>query len=92
MIEWHDISTAPKDGTLLDLTHMEDGKPDEIWPMQWVRIRSGFPPSNIGLWLTPSGVVTWNEDGGVVGPTHWRIHKQLVPPVVACTAHGETLH
>jgi hypothetical protein len=33
-MDWQPIETAPKDGSVIELTWMEDGKPQEIWPMQ----------------------------------------------------------
>ena len=72
---WAPISTAPKDGTVIELTALdEDGDPFEIWPMSWQHIkRNGLFPGVIGMWATPYGSLTWNADmNGDYGPTHWR--------------------
>lgn len=84
MDEWLPIDSAPKDGRVIDLTWMEDGKPAEIWPMQWGHIqRNGLFPANTGMWVTPDGSITWNGDPNDHGPTHWR-------PAVSPTAQPES--
>lgn len=73
MSEWQDISTAPKDGTLIELTWMENGRPQEIWPMQWAHIqKNGFFPGKVGMWTAPDGSCTWNDEDPDGAPTHWR--------------------
>lgn len=73
---WHPIETAPRDGTVVHLTWMENGKPQEIWPMQWGHIqRNGLFPDITGMWVAPDGSITWKESHDA-GPTHWRHHPQ----------------
>jgi hypothetical protein len=75
---WYPIETAPKDGSIIYLTRMEDGVPQEIWPMQWAHIkRNGLFPGVVGMWTTPDGALTWNGDAENGGPTHW---SPLPPP------------
>lgn len=79
MGDWQPISTAPKDGTLIEITALEDdGTVFEIWPMQWMAIqRNGLFPGAVGMWTTPDGGITWNGAPDDCGPTHWR---PLTPP------------
>lgn len=83
MSDWRDIATAPKDGTVIVLTWMENGEPQEQWPMQWGHImRNGFFPGKVGMWMTPDAAITWNEDcpPSIGGPTHWMPLPD--PPVI----------
>lgn len=78
MDDWQSIDTAPKDGSVIELTWMEHGEPQEIWPMQWGHIqRNGILPGVIGMWIVPDGSITWNDDGMGGGPTHWRRSTRL---------------
>lgn len=71
--EWLPIETAPKDGTVIELTWMEGGKAQEIWPLQWGHIqKNGLFPGTVGMWVTPDGSITWNADDPDGAPTHWR--------------------
>ena len=72
MTEWHDISTAPRDGTVIVLSWFEGGKPQEWFTMQWGHIqRNGLIPGVIGMWVTPDGSMTWDESDPEGAPTHW---------------------
>ena len=77
--DWHTIDSAPRDGTIIDLTWMENDLPQEIWPMQWGHIqRNGLFPDVVGMWVAPDWSVTWNEDDPSGAPTHWRVHQEIV--------------
>jgi hypothetical protein len=70
--EWREIESAPRDGTVIDLTWMEDGCPQEIWPMFWSDLaRNAMFGERRGYWVIPGGGITWNPEGDG-GPTHWR--------------------
>lgn len=72
MSEWQPIETVPKDGSLVELTWMENGEPQDIFTMRWSAIaRNGLFPGKVGFWITPCGSLTWNEDGDG-GPDAWR--------------------
>lgn len=71
---WLPIDSAPKDGTLLQLTAIDaTGETFEIWNMQWAHIqRNGLFPGVTGMWTAPHGGLTWNGSPDDGGPTHWR--------------------
>jgi hypothetical protein len=68
--DWLPISTAPRDGTKVELTDAAWG---EVWPMRWEVFKGG----NGGVWamwgFSGSLLATWPEGSpGEGGPTHWR--------------------
>lgn len=75
MDEWSLIKDAPRDGTNIDLTWIEDGKPQIIAPMWWDgTATNGLFPGKRGFWVTAGRDVSWSEHGGH-GPTHFRYRR-----------------
>lgn len=73
MTDWHPIATAPRDGSLVYLTWMEGGQPQEQWPMRWdVEATNGLFPDVKGMWVLDGGGATWTEHDPDGAPTHWR--------------------
>lgn len=71
MDEWLDISTAPRDGTIIAVGWADDGEMQEWFNMQWGHIqKNGLFPGQVGMWVSPCGSFTWQEEDH--GPTHWR--------------------
>jgi len=78
MSEWQDISTAPRDGTRVSLTWMENGKPQEIYHgMVWNRFAENpLFQDGKGIWALHSRVtgellMTWTDADPDGAPTHW---------------------
>ena len=76
-MDWQPIETAPKDGTFVNLTWMENGEPQEIFThMVWNRF-AGNPlvQNGKGIWVCRgrSGkiLLTWSEETPDGAPTHW---------------------
>lgn len=68
--EWRPISTAPRDGTEVDLK----GESDLVLAMCWQLFRGG---AGKGIWAMhgkTSGALlcTWSEEDPDGAPTHWR--------------------
>jgi len=77
-MKWKSIETAPKDGRAIWVCWMENGEPQESYVMRWGHIQqNGFFPGKIGMWVSPSGAFTWNDDGDG-GPTHWSEYTPTV--------------
>ena len=81
MSDWQPIETAPKDGTKVDLTWMENGKPQETYcGMVW-NIFAGNPFVQAGncIWALHADngkiLMTWSDENPDGAPTHWR-HSQ----------------
>lgn len=76
--EWQPIETAPRDGTEVELTWLENGRPQEIWPLCWNRFATNhLVQDHKGIWamhdrLTGALVMTWSEENPDGAPTHWR--------------------
>ena len=71
-MDWRPIESAPKDGSLVYLTWMLDGKPQEMFPMRWGHIqRNGLFPGLVGMWVANDGSYTWNDSDPDGAPTHW---------------------
>lgn len=72
MTDWKTIESAPKDGTIIILTWLDDNKPQDQFAMQWAHIqRNGLFPGKVSMWTTPNGSFTWNDDDPAGAPTHW---------------------
>ena len=77
--EWQPIETAPRDGTEVSLTWMENGEPQEIYHgMRWNTF-AGNPlvQDGKGIWAIQSPatgklLMTWSEENPDGAPTHWR--------------------
>lgn len=86
MSEWQPIETAPKDGTVIELTWFgQNGEPEEIWPMRWGHIqRNGLFPDSVGMWVMPNGEATWNDADPDGAPTHWRALSMIKATGCTC--------
>lgn len=67
--DWQPIDTAPRDGTIVELT---DG--DMTFAMRWSATQRNpfFAPGVTGMWVVPNGSMTWTEHDPDGAPTHWR--------------------
>ena len=66
--DYRDISSAPRDGTPIEVTDHETCTA----VMRWNKVGSNWLVSEQpGIWEAPDGSFTWCEDQGF-GPTHWR--------------------
>jgi len=79
-MKWQPIETAPRDGTEIVLTWMENGNPQEVYPhMVWNQFAGNKSVQDgKGIWALHgrSGAIlrTWSEANGD-GPTHWMAMK-----------------
>lgn len=77
-VEWQPIATAPRDGTEIELTWMENDRPQEIYPMRWNRFAGNkLVQDEKGIWAMHSRtngalLSTWCEQNPDGAPTHWR--------------------
>ncbi len=77
-MEWQPIETAPRDGTPVTLTWIENGKPQEIYPnMVWNRFAgNSLVQSGKGIWaihgMDGRILTTWSEENPDGAPTHWK--------------------
>lgn len=71
---WQPIDTAPRDGIVVELTWMENGRPQESFAMRWSATQRNpfFAPGVTGMWVVPNGSMTWTEHDPDGAPTHWR--------------------
>lgn len=67
--DWQPISTAPRDGSIIEIGAEDAGR----FPMRWNPHGRNevFQPDAYGIWEAPDGSLTWSESLGA-GPTHWR--------------------
>lgn len=73
MMNWQEISKAPKDGTVVWLCWMADGVPMEVLRMHYDKLKvNPLVSDDAGMWSTIDGGCTW-FDGGDDGPTHFSI-------------------
>ena len=75
------IETAPKDGTLIELMAIEDGRVRDTCAMRWCAIQRNRLFSGVtGMWTAPDGGFTWNGTQENGGPTHWRLPPREAKP------------
>jgi hypothetical protein len=80
MSEWRPISSAPRDGTLIEVMDEDAGR----FHMRWNK--DGFNQlfsQNHGLWETEGAGLTWTEDDGM-GPTYWRPIPATIDDAPSC--------
>lgn len=69
--DYQDISTAPRDGTVIEVMDPDCGS----FAMSWNA--DGFNPlvsTSEGIWECPGKTMTWCEDNDC-GPRYWRPYK-----------------
>jgi hypothetical protein len=69
--DYQDISSAPRDGTVIEVMDPDCG----AFPMRWNP--DGFNAlvsTSEGIWECPGKNFTWSEDRGF-GPRYWRPYK-----------------
>lgn len=74
MDDWFDISSAPKDGTVIHAgwRFEDDTEMQEWFTVKWdSSATNALYPGKVGMWTAPDGSFTWNDDRDG-GPTHWR--------------------
>lgn len=80
MSEWQSMDTAPRDGSMIDLTWMDNDRPQEIYPMCWNQFAENqIVQRGKGIWAIHSKtngalLMTWCEQDPDGAPTHWRMH------------------
>lgn len=71
-LDWKPLGTAPRDGRIVLLTWMDDGKPQDIVPMKWdAEFENGLFPDIVGMWVMSDASMTWTEHDPTGAPTHW---------------------
>lgn len=84
MDDWQTMETAPRDGTTVWLTWMDEGQPADTFPMVWNDF-AGNPlvQDGRGIWCLRSDDgqihMTWTEADPAGAPTHWRPYKPATP-------------
>lgn len=75
---WQPLDTAPRDGTEVNLTWMDLGRPQDIYPMRWEpETGNALAQAGPGIWVMRSRVsdevlCTWSESDPDGAPTHWQ--------------------
>lgn len=70
-IPWEDISTAPRDGTIIEVMEPDTGAFVMRWNPDGFNMLTSKRP---GVWESPNDGPTWTEDNGL-GPTNWRPYR-----------------
>jgi len=67
MSEWQPMSTAPRNGTLVRLR----GTDAPTVEMRWDAEATSWVQPGKGLWVHPSGLLTWSEHRPEGAPEEW---------------------